>query len=608
MKTNIAFILLAVLVLLIVGVFSSNETILPEIKEKAANEAANPVINPVFLDEPDMLQEPKTETETMAPGLTVSGRVINAKTKQPLEKYELTVYDSEDSLIVEDEIENPDGVFSVPIKSFGKYAFLISSEGYHTRETACFISSEDELNNIEIEILPAYSLSGRVVDDITELPIEGAIMGYVEPRSEYMDDGTPLELNGQNKTDKNGRFFLYGLGNRDYIVFALHRDYVQGFVKTKPVSEIVEVRLNKSGFRVYGTVLDDSGNPLNGIDISLVSKGCPEERHAITDEAGRYKSPLMPAGTTGLFVPSNENFIKEVKWVEIIDSDLKVNFGHSDEYATWRGRFQWYDGTPIDSGKVSLGFSAHFSGFATRKYNYSAVSDAGGYFEIKKIHLGEYNANIRYPDGPAHYRFNTVNFTEPGIYTQDITIPNTMISGYVIDGAVNKPLENEFPEVSAIQCYAEKLINFTTIADKIGFYIFTGLPPGTYLLDANILYDDRQYLAWSLPIVKIEEGVPVKKDIAVPAAGDMKYSILGLDNLEGNEYEVRMYYESDIHSCCGIGVYKFPEKRYSKEVSGVLCVAEGLWTVKIITENGIVSQESVTVERGKTSPIKIIVK
>jgi protocatechuate 3,4-dioxygenase beta subunit len=546
--------------------------------------------------------------KVQSPGLLFSGKIVEAVSKEPVSKYHLRLFEvdeedqSEPKLVTERDIEDEDGRFGINIDHFGYYKIEVSSRGYATRLSWKLpLLSEEDLHGLEMLLLRVAGISGRVIDDETGEPIQGAIVGLAQSHHEDDMNRSPVELLGENRTDRDGAFIFEDLRRFIYHVFALHPDYKEGFVKTKTGQDPIEIRLIRAGPRIFGNVHDDSGESLEGLAISFRSKLHPEERYVLTDPDGFYTSPPLPEGrikvsagcTRGYTSPK---FTPEQKWVELEEHDVELNFGPSSEFAVWQGYLIGWDGLPIPEGIIHMYSHGHFKEYPFQMSYLRAICDEKGYFEVPKIPLGKYSLDLRVGSKFSRgYPLDPIEFPEQGIHYQDIKLPHTEISGCVIVGSTNEKARRA--DVTARLRSVEVRKSFSTYTDENGFYSFQGLPPGKYSLDAKdhvscAIAD----IAWSHPKVELEEGqVLSNQDIVIPTSGLVSFTILGLDKLKGKDFRVRFFYENEQESCWGMGIYRFPETMYKEKDVSRYNIAPGRWTMKIYIVGGEVLVEKVFV-------------
>ncbi|MHC4943705.1 MAG: MSCRAMM family protein [Planctomycetota bacterium] len=453
-------------------------------------------------------------------------------------------------------------------------------------------------------LLRVGGISGRVIDDETGEPIEGAVVGLARSHQDDDMNRSAVELIGENRTDRDGAFIFEDLRRFIYHVFALHPDYKEGFVKTKTGEEPIEIRLTRAGPRIFGHVHDDSGEPIEGLALSFRSKLQPEERRVLTDPTGFYTSPPLPEGiieisagyTPGYYSPK---FTPEKKWIKLENRDVELDFGPSSELAVWHGYLIGWDDRTIAKGSIHIYSQGHFKNYPFWKSHFQAVSDDEGHFEIPKIPLGRYSLHIRIGDKFTRgYELDPIEFPYPGVHIVNIVLPQTEISGYVIDGFTNEKARKA--EVTAIMRNSEGTKSFSTLTDENGFYRFQGIPPGKYFLDAELQErwsnERSNNIAWPNPKVELEEGqILSNQNIIKPTYGTVSFTILGLDKLKGKDYRVRFFYGYEQKSSWGMGIYRFPNRKYKEKHEATYSIAPGRWTMKIWIVDGDVLAEKVFV-------------
>ncbi|MHC4943919.1 MAG: hypothetical protein ACYTG7_12955 [Planctomycetota bacterium] len=445
-----------------------------------------------------------------------------------------------------------------------------------------------------MELTPVTRISGRVLDDETGEGIPGAVVGL--KKGFIRNDLKAVELVGDNRTDHEGRFSFEDLrvSTLEYNVFALHPDYKEGFVKTRPVEDPIEIRLNRAGFRIHGHARDDSGKPIEGLIISFHSEFHPEERNVLTDSKGNYTSPPLPEGTIRASAGSAYGytfpcFTPECKWIELRDRDVEVNFGPSGQLAVWQGYLIGWDGQPLKHVYINMDSQTFFKDYPFKRSSHSASSDDKGFFEIPKIPLGKFIVKLHIYSSVSFYYLSdshdgltdTVEFPNPVIHIQDFCLPHTEISGCVIDGRTNEPLRSA--EVIARKCDVKGNGLYITYTDVNGYYSFHGLPPGKYMMDAGIRVGRRAffiYELWSNFKLELEEDKFLSnQDIILPASSKVTVTVIGL--AKGMKYNVEFFYENEQEACWDSWIYGHSEAFCKDRYDIFHNMAPGHWIMKI---------------------------
>jgi hypothetical protein len=268
----------------------------------------------------------------------IAGRVLDEATGESILSYDLRLYrDDPDGGRVEvlrKAVKDPGGAFTLLLEKGGHYSLSVRTSR-HRPEVIDDLEVPDGGGCTELRVVmnPGRSVSGRVVEDLSGRPVEGALV--VTDAHGYpirLEQGCP-EYVVHAETDASGRFTLTGLSGDRQRIAALHPDFAQGFVGIEPGGSEIEIRLKK-GYRISGRVLDDDGLIQSGIMITVTGSGIAVPCAVFTDRDGRYltdpvlpglvqlRASVPPEGKKG-FYPFNPRYTVIV----IIDRDVEADFG-----------------------------------------------------------------------------------------------------------------------------------------------------------------------------------------------------------------------------------------------------------------------------------------
>jgi protocatechuate 3,4-dioxygenase beta subunit len=240
------------------------------------------------------------------------GGVVTASDGGPLQATILVV-ERGSAIGVRHYGSGPTGEFSFTVDGQYPTILVARAEGYVSAERALELAGRSE--RLDFHLVPAGKVSGRVVDE-NGIGVEGATVCVRYP-------GTPgrslllTQETGMLQTDEYG-YFTLPMVARD-TEFA-----VDAFTDSRPPSRSpshllssasmsgVEVRLNRVGYTVRGSVVDRYGRPVYSAEVRVRAVGelaafSEDERQslafllavtkkAVTDEQGRYAVHGMPAG------------------------------------------------------------------------------------------------------------------------------------------------------------------------------------------------------------------------------------------------------------------------------------------------------------------------
>ncbi len=505
------------------------------------------------------------DREAIVPaGYVLAGRVIDKVSGEPVRSFHIELKKNDPNgiralgkKIFYDTVRDDRGRFQIPITQEGTYYLYVGSSCYQSRSYLQLQVPDDgelyddELSDLLVKLDPGGSVSGRVVENATGRAVTGALVGVSWNRGfgSTWKPWAPLvgfrEAVPCAETDEEGMFTLKGLRSFDpeeysswrMVAAALHPDFAEGYAKAVPgTGEEIEIRL-KRGFRLFGKVLDDRGEPITGVMVIPEEEDIQLARPAFSGPDGGYRTaPLLPgrvhvhAGPPPGETVESFGFTKEIKTVDIIDNDVEVDFGLSDEYATWCGTLFDYDGKPVAGGRVEVQWVAPpcFSK-SPHRFLGIAVCDSEGRFEKNKIIPGSYMVFVSFPGLSNRLAWDYLNFG-PGLMEKDIHISGAVIHGRVIDGGTGEPLVGTSCYITArcdIMAHHEipyaKQYNGAYIDGK-GNFCLRGLVPEFYSIEAS----SSGFQKWEKELIEVSENEVIKDfQIVLEPNGILSFSLEG---------------------------------------------------------------------------------
>jgi RNA polymerase sigma-70 factor (ECF subfamily) len=535
---------------------------------------------------------PAIERDAVEPeGISLVGRVLDRQTSNPVQAYDLQIRLSsseEDAPLVHETIRDPEGRFLFPISEEGKYTVTVQASRYKKSGVEIEVPYTADPEGIAIELDPGSRVKGRVIDDRTNRPVSGALVGPAMYPHET--DLINLHLLGYSEScphahsDAEGRFTLDGLHSWDRRIAAVHPDYAEGYVITRPDSgEGVEIRLKK-GFRIFGRALNDHGEPIEGLLIRTFGREIPVCLPVLTGPDGRYETPQVLPGR--IFLEANDpapseiavqpDFMEEHKVVDVVDRDVEVNFGLSENHATWRGTIYGYDGEPLARSRLVISPALYQYREASRYRMFSSVwCDDSGRFEMKKIQPGRWRVEILIPSQGIRPYWGRLTIDSPGLLEKDLYLSrNGILSGIVVSSSTGLPLKGKPGEVWARQRSGRHL-GFQSDLDENGHFEMRNVAPGNYTLFAKV--EDR----YSRPLygIKVEEESRITDlELQIPSAGDLQLTFEGFDTEAGDVYSISFVSRKDGANTHYRGTHKLDEP---DELVESYPVAAGLWKVSL---------------------------
>ncbi len=297
----------------------------------------------------DIVEPPASRIDAaLGPGALISGRVTSAVTGEPLSG----VCVGQGFFGERVETTQEDGTFTLSIPYSG--SILVSAKSGDCESGPLYASHQgydrdgdgrtdrvrvrlgEVTRGIEIALLPWGAIEGKLVDRLGGAPIQGACV-YTSWDDLYSSDavfsGYPFV---QDESDARGRYRLPELPPGTYYldfdvdcrsgtgsgwsrwgwsVAYGHPDQpnlnlYDATVAAEPVAvqggrttRGIDASLSEGG-RISGTILDSTGDPLEGACVWTIFLDGPDRafKHLLTNSAGRYNSSSLPPGRYAIYV------------------------------------------------------------------------------------------------------------------------------------------------------------------------------------------------------------------------------------------------------------------------------------------------------------------
>ncbi len=240
----------------------------------------------------------------------LSGRVIDRKTKKPIDRFMVFPFIANQSIFRSMGVVGREGQFELPlsrVESHGSnFHLMIEHAGHKTVLTDESFGKSKLAKDLEIEMESTDPISGVVVD-ADKKPIRDAVVTLSE-RSTGFFATRSMEL-GRVLTDADGKF-SFPAPPGDFFIAAASSE---GFLKEnfdEQQNDLGELKLNKWS-SVNGRVLDRDGKPCENYIVIIrpsknSSRGLPHSQ-TVTDRDGRFTLDRVPGVPCELWTYSPRN-------------------------------------------------------------------------------------------------------------------------------------------------------------------------------------------------------------------------------------------------------------------------------------------------------------
>ncbi len=449
----------------------------------------------------EALPEPDRAAVRATPQL--SGTVRDLTTDEPVRAFDITVRRRAPARTSPDEVahctvRDEKGAFSIPVDEAGRYLIIVRSSRHLQQSVDDLDVGEEGLGAILVRLDPGMAVTGRVVCGETGEPVPGAIVAATDVPG--MSDHLELllgfdEAKVHATTDDQGRFVLQGLMRQQQIVAASHPEFAEGFREIAPDRpDAGDIHLGR-GHHLFGCARTDAGAPAAGVAIHVSGKGTPFTRTVLTASDGTFRTPPVAPGWVRVRAEASlsaaasdgpDRFTDERKNVEVVDRDVELDFGVTDEHVTWRGRVLDFDGAPVARARLQLNPRAQGkSSLPVRNQRHHVYCGEKGEFEARKVLPGTYGVEIWFRKGGGKVDWGELSFDAPGVVERDVRISGGLIGGVVVDGRTGTPVSTPNGNVLASSGTSEYRIFMAPIGPG-GRFRLTGLPSGTYSVSASV--------------------------------------------------------------------------------------------------------------------------
>lgn len=497
----------------------------------------------------------KTGRPATGSGIYFTGKVTDRITSEPIPSFDILLYQEgptgwDNITVIDERVESSNGTFFFSLDQGGRHGLQVAAPGHLVfRSEGLEISPDTGLTDFTVPMELGLTLSGIVKDDLTGLPVAGALVTPEIPCTDLAGGTSNLGYDKiWDETDSSGEFVLGGFDpNRpSRRIAALHPDFTAEHVTVDVrAGHEIEIRL-QAGFRIHGIVDDNDDVPIPGILVTTYEKGFPVGRPVITGPDGAYRTMPVHAGqvvvrTSAMAgdepwwkVEAALRFTREKKSVLITDRDVELNFRCQPDQVVWTGIVYDADGSPVPGAGVFI-CPVEWDGTFGSPAISSAICDGAGSFKVRRLRPGGYQVNLAISRSTPEIFAGLVSFQGTGTHATNIQIPGGGISGIACFDAGGQPVSRGTVTASAKDS-SYSFCSRNAVLNPLGEFSLQGLLPGSYYLvlsQESMIIDDYTHVdARGDPIIIEVIGSQIIENIVieVPPAGTLL--------LKGNGYDL----------------------------------------------------------------------
>ncbi len=439
-------------------------------------------------------------TLALAEGAAISGRVLSAD-GAPVAGAQVVAEDAAEMFSMADPevdgvVTDSDGRYEIPAVSAGNVRVVATHDRYPSGSSSLIATDgRRPVTGVDIEMAPAASVAGRVVDDHGQ-PAAWASVRVAPART---TDMRRAGVRGAT-TDEDGTFEVVGLERRPAQIVATSDGLASAIVEldlgARARLESVELSLEAPA-RIAGTVVDGDGEPVPEVHVlaypDVMGEGMDAvalrgSQQAVTDGGGRFELSGLPEGGYRLQAGRSA-----AGWSGQAPSGVTARTGDDDVTITLHAPGGVKGRVVLEEGGSPGAFSVAVGGTAGTPF---AGAD-GGAFEVDGIEPGARTVMVRGP-GFASRTLRQVEI-EPGAVTDLGTISVTRgrgLSGRVYDASgapiagatvvLGSQLFGDGKSLTGgLGAFADQMGMRTAETDDGGFYEIVGIPASRQTIAAE---------------------------------------------------------------------------------------------------------------------------
>jgi len=556
----------------------------------------------------------RDRAERPSAGIVFSGTVRHKDTGEPINEFRARLIACERAEGAEPdpsllETDGRDGSFSFFPARGGRYKLYVKSRDFVSRYIRNIdVPAGTGLTGYVVTMVPGLHLEGRVVDDLTDQPVEGAVVSDLHALRSTPEQDRDWVFDGSRRTDSEGRFFLGGLVAKSYTVAVIHPRYGEESLVAAPDGKEILFRLKKAA-RITGTARDDSGAPAAGLKITFAGEYLPLERSVLTDSSGAYAIPPLKPGLITISAGEDRpaegqppRFTAETRKIELAQADRVVDFGPLPRHASWSGTFFDWKNTPVGGGTIILRPIVDGESLERFSVERIAKADSAGRFALKKLPPGLYEVILAFPGirTITPITWDSLAFAESQELQKDIRIGGGVVEGRIIDGFTGEAIA--VPNVRVLAaCGTGAEERYMVPAGRNGSFLFVNVPPGTYLLQAAA----PRRAKGMIKNVEILPGQVIDDlRIVIPVHGELRLKFEEMAALAGRTYEVRAETD-DRDEAVPMGSHKVGAAKFW---DFKINLKPGTWTVLVAFDGLGTIERAVEIKKLETSEIEVFGK
>jgi large repetitive protein len=399
----------------------------------------------------------------------ISGSVFNAQTAVGIPMALVRVFNS-DGVFITSTLTDDNGFYVISGLAQGQYTVLASADGFGDR-IGIVTLSPGETANLDFSLSnQTATLRGTVRDDGNNQPIQSALV-------QVFRIGTTIPI-ASVLTNGLGEYVLEGLDPREYRVVFSADGYTSEVFRIFLMNDEIRtlnVDLGRQPATIRGRVTDaNTGEPIQSAGVITVISGSGiVVASTLTDQEGNYiLTGLAPGDYNVIF--SADGYVRQTVMITLRPNETVIlNAALESDPASLTGNVRDADTLSAIENALIQVFTADGTLLAT------TLTDMNGNYTITGLPGGSVVVIARAIGYQSQLR--TVTVTRGTATTLNFILEDNPASvrGTVTDIQTGQPISQVLIQIFPI---GSEVPIRSTLSDPFGFYILTGLPPGTYVL------------------------------------------------------------------------------------------------------------------------------
>ncbi|MFI8687005.1 carboxypeptidase regulatory-like domain-containing protein [Rossellomorea sp. NPDC077527] len=399
----------------------------------------------------------------------ITGTVFNAQTGVGIPGALVRVFNS-DGVFIASTLTDESGFYTISGLAQGQYTVIASADGFGDG-MAIVTLTPGETENLNISLSnQTATLRGTVQDAVNHQPIQSALV-------QVFRIGTSIPI-ASVLTNGSGEYEITGLAPREYrVVFSAdgYASEVFRIFLTNGEVQILNAELGRQPASIRGQVTDaNTGDPIQSAGVITVISGSGiVVASTLTDQDGNYILTGLASGDYNVIF-SAEGYVSQTSMITLSPNETAIlNAALEPNPATITGNVR----DAITFAAIENALIQVFT--PDGRLLGTTLTDMDGNYTISGLPGGNVVVIVRALGYQSQIQVialirgttTTLNFLLEG--------NPSSVSGTVTDIQTGEPISQVLVQIFPVGSLVPIR---STLTDPNGFYILTGLPPGTYVI------------------------------------------------------------------------------------------------------------------------------